>query len=253
MAQYAFGSGILWGTPSTDAYGNTIATPSPVQFGVLQEITIDISFDVKQLYGQNQMPVAVGRGKGKMSGKAKLAQMNGATVNSLFFGQTMTSSIISDVYDTTGSTIPATPFQVTVTPPSSGTWSRDLGVRSSTGVPLTRVASAPATGQYSVAAGVYTFAAADTGLLVFINYQYTATSTSAKTSNVVNVPMGYAPSFRADLYMPFQGKSMIWSLPNCIASKLSLATKLDDFTVPEFDFEGFADASGNVLTWAFSE
>jgi hypothetical protein len=32
----------------------------------------------------------------------------------------------------------------------------DLGVRDANGNPMTRVASAPATGQYSVTAGVYT-------------------------------------------------------------------------------------------------
>jgi len=31
-----------------------------------------------------------------------------------------------------------------------------------------------------------------------------------------------------------------------VAQKLSLATKLDDFTIPEFDFLAFADASGNI-------
>lgn len=253
MAQYSFGAGVMWGTPTADAFGNAIANPSPVQFGVLQEISLDVSFDTKMLYGQNQFPVAVGRGKGKVSGKAKFAQLNGAILNSLFFGQTLTSGITADVYDITGTAIPTTPFTITPTPPSSGTWSRDLGVRDSNGLPMTRVASAPATGQYSVAAGVYTFAAADTGKIVFISYQYTATSTTAKKSSVVNVPMGYAPTFGCDLYEPFQGKALTIYLPNCIGSKLQFATKLDDFNVPEFDFEAFADAAGNVMTYGLSE
>ena len=253
MAEYAFGSGILWGTPTADAFGNAVANPTPVQFGVLQEITLDVSFDNKPLYGQQQMPVTVARGKGKITGKAKFALLNGATINSLFFGQTLNTGIIGDVYDVTGTAIPSTPYTITPTVPNSGTWSRDLGVRNSNGVPMTRVASAPATGQYSVAAGVYTFAAADTTLVVFINYAYTATSATAKNSNVVNLPMGYAPTFRADLLVPYQGKNMVWSAPNCVANKLSLATKLDDFTVPEFDFDVFADSAGNVLTYALSE
>lgn len=253
MAQMLFGSGILWGTPLTDASGNAISNPSPIQFGTLQEVSLDISFDTKLLYGQNQFPVAVGRGKGKISGKAKFAQVNGTLLNSLFFGQTMTAGIIGDVYDTTGAAIPTTPFTITPTVPSSGTWAYDLGVRNSSGLPMTRVASAPTTGQYSVAAGVYTFAAADTGLTVFINFQYTATSTSAKKSSVMNLPMGYAPSFQCDFSLPYNGKSKIWRLPNCIGSKLSFATKQDDFVVPDFDFEAFADAAGNVATWATTE
>jgi hypothetical protein len=44
-----FGSGNLWGTPLQDASGNALANPSPVLFGTLQEVSIDISFDTKML------------------------------------------------------------------------------------------------------------------------------------------------------------------------------------------------------------
>lgn len=255
MAQYLFGSGAAWGTPLADAAGNPIAAniATPQQFMVLQEISLDVSFENKMLHGQNQFPVAVGRGKGKVSGKAKWGQVNGGVFNALFFGQTMTSGIIGDVYDTTGALIPATPFTVTPTVPESGTWSVDLGVRDANGFTMTRVASAPAAGQYSVAAGVYTFAAADTGKRVYINYQYTATSTTATKMSVVNQPMGYAPSFKLDLYMPYQGKKLIVTLPKVISSKMALAGKNDDFTVPDMDFEAFADDAGNVMTMALSE
>jgi hypothetical protein len=253
MSQYVFGAGVIWATPLQDAYGNAIATPTPIQLAVSQEISLDVSFDTKMLYGQNQFPVAVGRGKGKVSGKAKFAQVNGASLNSLFFGQTLSNGIVSNVYDTTGTAIPTTPYQITPTVPSSGTWSADLGVRNASGRPMTRVASAPATGQYSVAAGVYTFAAADTGLTVFISYQYTAASTVATKSTVLNVPMGYAPVFQADIYVPYQGKSLQITMFNAIASKLSFQTKLDDFMVPEIDFDGFANAAGNVIEYSLSE
>jgi hypothetical protein len=252
MTQNVFGAGILWATPTYDASGNSISNPTPVQFGICQEISVDISFDTKMLYGQNQFPVAVGRGKGKVSGKVKFAQLNGLTLNNVVFGQTLASGIVSDVYDTTGTAIPGTPFTITPTVPNSGTWSQDLGVRNASGVHFTRVAASPATGQYSVAAGVYTFAAADTATTVYISYQYTATSTTAKKSTVLNLPMGYAPSFRCDIYMPYSGKSLILTLPNCIASKLAMATKLDDFMVPEIDFEAFDSGTG-IGTYALSE
>lgn len=251
--QFGFGSGIFWGTPLTDATGAAISAPTPSQLGVLQDCSIDASWDTKTLYGQNQYPVAAGRGKAKLSGKAKVAQLNGRMINDLVYGQTLVNGILSDVYDTTGAPVPTTPFTITPTVPGSGTWSADLGVRGPNGVPMTRVASAPTTGQYSVAAGVYTFAAADTGLTMFINYQYTATSTSAKKLTVMNLPMGYAPTFRADIYVPYGGKSLVITIPQCIASKFSIATKQDDFLVPEFDFEGFADASGYAMYWGVSE
>lgn len=253
MAQYVFGSGILWGTPSSDANGAAIVNPTPIQFGTMQDVSLDVGFDIKELYGNLQFPVAIGRGKGKITGKAKVAQMNGSLVNSLFFGQTLTNGILSDYYDTTGAPIPVGPSTITPTVPSSGTWSQDLGVRDSNGLPMTRVASGPATGQYSVSAGVYTFAAADAGQTVFINYQYTASSTSAVKSTVMNLPMGYAPSFRMDLSLPYQGKSLIFTLPNCISAKMAFATKQDDFLVPEFDFSAFASANGQVMTYALSD
>ena len=261
--QFAFGSGIMWGTPLTDANGNVIANPTPVQLGVLQDLGIDISFDTKMLYGQNQFPVAVGRGKGKMSGKAKLAQFSGAMINSLVFGQTLSSGILSDINDVTGIPIPTTPFTITASTaapsattiqiPSSGVWTADLGVRDANGIPFTRVASAPATGQYTVAAGVYVFAAADVARQVFICYQYTATSTTAKKSTVLNLPMGYAPTFKADIFVPYAGKSLVLTIPQCLASKFGISTKQDDFLIPEFDFEGFADNAGNAIYWAVSE
>lgn len=253
MAMFQFGAGALWGIPTTDYAGTAIANPTPVLLGITQDVSVDISADIKMLHGQNQFPVAVGRGKGKVSGKIKHGQFNGAAINSLFFGQTMSSGIYAAVNDVTGAVIPTTPFTITPTVPSSGTWDTDLGVRNSSGNPMTRVASGPATGQYSVAAGVYTFAAADTGLTVFISFQYTATSTVAKKSTVLNVAMGAAPTFRADFFNSFGGNGLDLTLYSCIASKLQIGTKLDDFTIPELDFEAFADATGRVLQWGTAQ
>lgn len=251
--QLAFGSGVAVATALTDAFGNALANPTPVQFGVLQDTSIDFSFDVKELFGQYQFPVAVARGKGKIQGKSKFAQMNGLTLNNVFFGQTLASGILSDVIDTVGTAIPGTPYQITPTVPSSGTWTNDLGVIGPNGVIWQRVVSAPATGQYSVASGVYTFAAADTGLVMRISYQYTATSTSAKKMTINNVLMGQAPQFKLDFYMPYNGKNFVLTLPACIATKLTFATKLDDFLIPEFDFSGFADGSNNIAYIGLSE
>ena len=250
---FTFGTGVLYGIPTNDANGNTILNPTPIKFGTLQNVSVDISFENKTLYGQNQFPVAVGRGKGKISCKAQFAGFNGATLNSLFFGQTMTSGIVGVVTDVTGTAVPTTPFTITPTVPSSGTWILDLGVNNVNGLLMTRVASSPTTGQYSVTAGAYTFAAADTGVVMFINFEYTATSTSAQRSTVVNLLMGSAPSFRCELSAPYAGKLMVVTLFNCISSKLTFATKQDDFMVPEFDFDVFANNANQVMTYALSE
>lgn len=243
-----FGVGTLFGIPLTDATGTAIANPTPQQFGVLQEAQGDLSFDEKTLYGAYQMPVAFGRGKGKLTFKAKAADINAQTFGQLFFGVSPTAGIDSVVTDLPG-TIPTTPYQITPTVPSSGTWVRDLGVKySATNIPLTRVASAPATGQYSVAAGVYTFAAADTTLGVLISFDYTASSTTQFKIPFANQLMGYAPSFMCELSLPFNGKQMTIRLNNCVSSKLTLPFKNEDFSIQEFDFMALADAANNIGT-----
>jgi len=259
-AQYSFGSGSLIGTPLTSASGAIITNPSPVLFGGLQDCSIDISTDVKELFGQNQFPIAVGRGKAKITGKAKMAQINGMLFNELFFGQTLNSGVYTDYIDTTGTSVPSTPFTITpLTTYSSqlnGTtpvFGYDLGVRNALGVPMTRVASAPTTGQYSVTAGVYLFALADVGTTVFINFNYTATAAAGAAgqvnSIVSNVLMGQAPTFQTDFNTVYNGSSLTLTLYSCIATKLSFATKIDDFLIPEFDFAAFANSAGQVLRW----
>ncbi|ODQ34557.1 hypothetical protein BGV65_12300 [Burkholderia ubonensis] len=246
--QTLFGAGAMWGTPLTDAVGNPVSNPTPVRFGVAQEISIDIDFSTKELYGTLQFPVAVGRGTAKISGNIKNAQINGRAWASLFFGQSMTTGIFADVLDTTGSLIPMTgPYTITPTVPGSGTWAADLGVLDTNGNPMQVVASAPASGQYSVSAGVYTFAAADDGKRVFINFQYTGTSTTAPDLLVTSQPLGYTPTFALDVYLPYQGSSVTAHLFNAVASKLAIQTKLDDFVIPQMDYTAFADAQNRVM------
>jgi hypothetical protein len=251
MAQYVFGAGTIFARQLTDASGNAIVNPTPVKLGVMQEVSIDASFDVKPLYGQNQFPVAMGRGKGKLTGKAKVAQINGGLLNGIIFGQTLATGLVAVFNTTSPSTVAA---NVTITPPGTGVFQKDLGVIDASAIAYTRVASAPTTGQYSVneATGAYTFAAADVGKQVLINYSYTAT-TGGNKSSVANLPMGYAPTFSLDLALNYNGKNGAIQLGNCTSDKLTIATKLDDFTVPEFSFQAFADASGNVMTYSFTE
>ena len=252
--QNVFGSGAVWGTPTTDAFGAPIANPTPVPLGVMRDVSVDISFDVKQLYGQNQFPVAVARGKGKIDCKAKFAQINGQTLNSLFFGQSLATGAVGSYRDLIGSAVPANaPYTITPTIPGGGAWTVDLGVLDSNAIPMICVATAPATGQYSVSNGTYTFAAADAGRTVFVSFGYTATSTVAKKSVISNLAMGSAPTFRVDLQHSYSNKGLSLSLYCCMSTKLSIGSKQDDFLIPEMDFSAFADPIGRVGTWATAE
>ena len=245
---FTFGSGSIWCTQLTDINANIIALPSPFLIGTMQDASVDFSSDIKPLHGQNKFAIAMGQGKTKISGKMKMARLDGAMFQSLIAGQAITTATAGIYYDTTGSTVATT---VTPTVPSGGTWVRNLTVRDGTGLAYIQVASAPITGQYSVTAGVYTFAAADVGKNVFIDFAYTATSTVNKTVLVKNTPMGLAPTFRVDFLNPKAGSTL--TLFAALISKFNFATKLDDWAIHEIDFEAFTDQlTGNVYQWGLA-
>lgn len=75
-------------------------------------------------------------------------------------------------------TVPSSaPHQITITP-AGGSWAQDDGVTYSNGTELTAVTGTPSVGQYSVTPdsngnAVYTFAAADAGQGVLLDYSFT--------------------------------------------------------------------------------
>lgn len=242
---YSFGSGVLIGT-RTD-----IANATPINFGLVQEVTIDESANIKELFGQYQHPVAIARSTIKTTGKAKVARISGIAFASLFYGVTPVSGQLATSYGEAG-VIPTTPYQVTAV--QTATFVQDLGViNAATGLPFTKVAATPATGQYSVsAAGVYTFAAADTTKAVLLSYTYTIPTVGQKFT-VSNQLLGTTPTFSCVLYTTFQGQQVSVTINNATSSKLAFGTKLEDFVMPEFDFSCFADNANNIMTWSFGE
>ncbi len=246
--QYQFGTGTLWGAAISDAFGNAIANPTPIKFGTLNDVSLELDRDLKELYGQLAFPVAIAGGKMKIGVKAKFAQIAGRIFNDLFLGQGMTAGTqTAAVEDLTGIAIPTTPYQITPTVPNAGTYLRDLGVLDSSGVPMQRVASAPITGQYSLSGGVYLFAVADVGKIVYISYVYTYTLASAKSVTFNNIAMGTIPVFALDLSCRFQGKQAYFRLGQCTAKKLSIDPKQDDFTMNDMDISAYADPVTNVV------
>lgn len=242
-----FGSGKIIAVPTNLADGSAIAVPTPVVLGTMQEVSLDLSVEMKTLYGSKRYPIAVGQGKGKTEIKAKYAEIDGAILGSLFFGKAATTGIKAATFDY-ATTIPTTPFQVTIAPPGSGTFVDDLGVYSVTNsVQMTRVASAPATNQYSVdeSTGVYTFATADAGDSIKISYEYIAAA-GGQIWTMTNEVMGYSPSFTLLLQNSFDSKTMVCKLNRASSGKLSLPLKSDDFAIYDFEAEAFADANGEL-------
>ena len=237
---FQFGAGTLWGFP---VGGNTAASATPTKFGTLQDVSLDISGDVKQLYGQKQFPEAVARGKCKITGKSKFANLNGKMLNDLFFGQNMPAGTKKVALDESGTITTGT-----VTVANSAQFVQDWGVRySATGLPLVRVTSAPAVGQYSVASnGAYTFNTTENATVVLISYTFTSVAPGSQL-NIFNQLMGFAPTIQVLLQTAYNNNQFSVLLYAVVASKLSFTTKQEDFIIPEFDFEAFANSAGNVI------
>ena len=242
---YSFGSGVLIGT-RTD-----IANATPVNFGLVQEVTIDEAATVKELYGQFQHPIAIARGTIKTTGKAKVARISGLAFASLFYGAQPQAGQLATAFAEAGAVPAASPYAVT--PANVAGFADDAGViYAATGLPLVKVAASPSAGQYVLAAGVYTFAAADAGRALLLNYTY-AVAASGQKFVVTNQLTGTTPTFQAQFFTTFQGQAVSLKLNACTASKLSMQTKLEDFVIPEFDFSCFAESTGTVMTWSFAE
>ena len=146
--------------------------------------------------------------------------------------------------------IPATPYQITV-PHAANYVSTGNVVYGATGAPLTVTSGTPSSGQYKVAAGVYTFAAADTGLSVIINYVYSGAAAN-QTFTITNTAMGSGPIIGLYLYLPYESPSFAQLdrglyFPNVRFGNLSLATKLDDYTMEDTSFEAYSNPVTGIV------
>jgi hypothetical protein len=244
VPQGLFGPGILWVT-RTD-----IANATPTNIGFVNEFSLDISFKTESLYGQNQFPLLVARGEAKCSGKIKAATLSGQALNSVLIGQSWTQGTQYDATTAPSTAIPATPFQITPTVPSTGTWYQDLGVtNAATSEPLTFVTGTPTAGQYAVTAGVYTFSSADhvSGISVLISFAYSFTAGATGQSMIItSQPIGTTPTFSWIYKTTLYGATYLVNMYQSVGGKFSLAHKLSAFAMPEYDFEFFANAQQQV-------
>jgi hypothetical protein len=244
-----FGPGALY-CQRTD-----IANAQVLNVGYSQEFSVEYSGNIKELFGQNQFALDAARGTIKVTSKVKTAVVSGLAWNTLFFGNSFTTGTINSVTNEGPTAIPMTPFQITVA--NGAQFDQDLGVLNSvTSIPFTKVASGPTVGQYSVnsTTGVYTFASADnvSGISVVISYTYKQTAVG-QTLTIANQLLGSAPIFQLDYYTVRYGKAMMARFYQCQAAKLTMAAKLEDFLMPEFEVHMFANSAGNLGKLYFPE
>lgn len=246
MPQYNFGIGKLTLTPPA---GSPDITPADV--GVVQDVSLDVAFTTKELRGANIFPVDIGRGSGKISGKAKHGQINGTLIQALLVGASLTTPQETvGVFSVSTGVIAGASFDTT----AGINFVDDLGVFDATGVALKKVTAAPAAGQYAVSAtGVYTFNAASNGATYTISYSRKDTAAGSKSIDYNNQLMGNNTVFQLTLYNSFRAKSFGIKLYAVVVPKLSFAFKNEDYMDIDLDFEAFADAAGNVIDFYTAE
>jgi len=243
MLNPQFGSGVLTAIPNA---GNLAANPTPMAFGLLQEIQIEIKGDTKELYDNLQIPAAIARGKIKVTGKGKMASLDPMFFSQLYFGLPTAAGVQRPVYNEAWTaTATVTPAHTPVT---------DLGVIVNggtgfqVGTQMTAVTTAPTvSGTYQFTAGTYKFLAADVsaGLTVAISYLWND-ATHGVTLALPAQLEGYAPQFTAILYNNFKGQLFGIQLNACVLGGCSIPTKQEDFWVADFDFSCGRDAANNL-------
>lgn len=226
--QINFGSGRLFLHDGTNA----------VEVGVLKDVSVDFSSTQKELRGNRTYAIAIATSGQKISGKATSGVFSGKLIASIIGG---TAAAGSKRVQSDSKTAAAS---VTVTPPSSGVWYKDLGVEDANGVPMKYNAVTPSIGEYKVAAGVYTFNAGQTGTLA-ITYSYTLASTG--NTLAINNGIQAAPTtYEIHLDENYGGQNFGLRLFACVVPKVSFGAKAEDFTETAVEFEAVSTATNTV-------
>jgi hypothetical protein len=238
-----------------------VTNPTPINIGFAQEITYSEKATLKSLYGTSKRALAVAGGTIKSSIKVKAARISLKALNAAYYGGTLNTGMIVSVIGgytpgTVATAIPATPFTITPVLPTAygtGTWVADRGVvNATTGLPMTAVTGTPNAGQYSVAAGVYTFSSADhsSGYSVLISSDFSET-TVGQSILVANQPLGQIVSVGAVITAldPTTNLQASLQIFNIAFTSLDLGTKPEDFEMPDLEGECFVNAAGNIYQW----
>lgn len=242
-----FGAGRFFGI-------NNVTAPTPMRSITTQDQSVDFKRSTKSLYGDRQFAAEVAAGEMQVSGKVTMGGLNARMFADLLFADGSTTGQTGQADDEAGTVPGSTAYTVTVT--NSATFTTDLGVRYASGAnankPLVRVASAPAAGQYTVSAGVYTFAAADANANVKVSYLYTIANTGA-TISLANQMQGPTGNFTGVMAFLYGANQNILTLNNCIATDGSIASKGSDFAKPTFGFDCATDTNDTLGSFSFAQ
>ncbi len=229
---------------------SNISNPTPMRFGLPQDMSLDFKRATKPIFGENMLPEDIGGGEMTVTGKVSMGELSGALFTGLF-GGSLSAGTTEEADNEMGVVAAATPFKITVA--NSATWTTDLGVKDASSNYLSRVAAGSEVSgvSYSVAAGVYTFAAADAGVTYYISYLYTVAA-SGHSMTLANAPQGSTNNFTVAMVFMNNTYQNVFTLDNCISSDLSIASKNGDWTKPSYGFEAATNDNDNLGSVAFA-
>lgn len=237
-----FGSGVVFAKPVA---GNEPTDPTPYRVPILQDVTVDFKGELKKLWGQYQVALAVARGKVNVDIKGKFAAFDPNMLNQLYFAQNAVPGydviVDGEEHTVTGNVVTATHTPLTddwgVTNEATGEQYMNVG----------NVDSITGGAQYALntTSGLYTFDNSEDTAVLKVSYTYNQ-NTTGTTIQITNELMGYAPELAFLLYNTFRGKYLALRLNSVTLGGVTLPTKLDDFWISDFDGTATADVSNNV-------
>lgn len=222
-----------------------LATPDTKRIGKIQDVKLTPETEIALLGGENRYAEDAAVKTAKLGGSISFTEIDADLYVAAMPGAVKTTGSEELVLDE-AATIPGTPFAVTVT--GSASFGTDLGVYDVTaGLRMECVTGTPTTGQYAVAAGVYTFASADTTHAVKISY-----STTAATGETITISQTLSEAnavfFALRIYSKTNGKTETITLNKVLIHGMELGWKFQDWATYGLTFTALPDSTGVVGT-----
>lgn len=217
--------------------------PDPVHLAEIEAMDLNITEEDGDLEDSNGDIIDSFTVKRVIEGTVTLKDISGSLLAATTRGVTVAAGTKQGYAQT--STIPTTPFQITVT--NGATFADDLGVIDLTsGKAMTCAATATGTNVYSVtAAGVYTFNTADAGHSVLINYRATQAAVGT-TSTIASATQSQA-YYGLHCYQVIAGKPWGIYVPAARLPGLSAKFGKGGWSDTTIKFKATKDASNNFV------
>ena len=226
---------------SSIVFGTGVLAIGEIQVGIVESANIDQKGTLKTLQGGSEFAIASAVTGRTLSGKISFRDLDYALIASLQPGATTTTGSLKAAVNEAGA---VTLSVHTKTVANSATFDSNAGVIGPDGRTMTKVAATPALGQYTVAAGVYTFNASEVGT-VRISYFYT--SASGTTVAVANRLTTVAPTFVLKLFTNDDaGDSFGIKVYAVTIPSLSIALASEDFSKQDLEWSAQQDSSGKI-------